>query len=324
MTVHARTARRDRAALARWQEAGHWRYPVCVPPENPMRSPFPLTLCVLLLVPALVAAQPPRTHQITIDDYFTQADIFQIALSPKASHVAYTEGRWQESTDDRKPELFTVPTKGGKPRRLTFDRASYRSPKWSPDERSIYVLANRKREGEKQPPYNGKAQVWRIAADGGEAKAMTTVEGGVEAFALGSDGETLYYMVHRTHVAAEWSALRKKFAHLEYGHGAGKVSAIWKLDLNTWRADKIVDDTRYIHEFAVSPDGKRIAMITAPDETVVSFEGRSRVDIHEGGKITPLPDTNWRGDGKITTKPDTWWGETTSPTPYFWLENLAW
>ena len=116
------------------------------------RSRGPL-LCLLLLVSAAPAnaEAPRRTHTITVDDYFDQATIFESVISPDGQHVAYTEGRWQKSTDDRKPDLWVVESKTGKVRRLTFDRAMDRLPQWSPDSRQIYFLSNCKRAGEKQP-----------------------------------------------------------------------------------------------------------------------------------------------------------------------------
>ena len=94
---------------------------------------FTVFLC--LFQPAALLAQAEKAKKtITIDDYFTQADIFDLAQGENA--VAYTEGRWQKSTDDRKTDLWIALT--GRPekdknesknRRLTFDRASYRSPK---------------------------------------------------------------------------------------------------------------------------------------------------------------------------------------------------
>ena len=79
-----------------------------------------LLLLVVFLRPYSVSGQAPTgKHTITIDDYFTQADLFGIAYSTK--YIAYTEGRWQESTDDRKTDLWVVPTAGGKSRRLTSE-----------------------------------------------------------------------------------------------------------------------------------------------------------------------------------------------------------
>jgi dipeptidyl aminopeptidase/acylaminoacyl peptidase len=271
----------------------------------------PATVVVLLAVASAPAQEARRSHDITIDDYFSQADIFEIALSPDGRNVAFTEGRWQQATDDRKTDLWVVDTTGRSPQRLTFDRASDRSPKWSADGKFVYFIGNRKREGEKRPPYDGKAQVWRLPPAGGDPLATTRAEGGVEAFDLSGNGQTLYYTVERDETDADWQALRQQFRDIDYGHGVRKVHEVWKLDLTTWRASKVIDDKRYIHDFSVSPDGRRIAMITTPDGKVVSFEGRSRVDIFDAstGRITPLPDQAFRAE---------------APSPYGWLEKLAW
>src|SRR6266545_942487 len=77
-------------------------------------------LLTLAPLPAQEAKAPPRDHTITIDDYFTQADLFAVAISPSGKYVAYTEGRWQQSTDDRKADLWVVESKTASPRRVTF------------------------------------------------------------------------------------------------------------------------------------------------------------------------------------------------------------
>src|SRR5438105_1535082 len=59
-----------------------------------------LLVGLLLLCPMPLFAQERAKRAITIDDYFTQADLFEVAYSGR--HIAYTEGRWKESTDDRK------------------------------------------------------------------------------------------------------------------------------------------------------------------------------------------------------------------------------
>jgi dipeptidyl aminopeptidase/acylaminoacyl peptidase len=276
-----------------------------------MHRPVPVLFSLLLLLSAVRAEAPQRTHDITVDDYFSVAILNDSALSPDGRHVAYTEGRWQKATDDRKADLWVVESRTGAVRRLTFDRAGDRAPKWSPDGRSIYFLGNRKREGDKRPPYDGKAQVWRVPVEGGEPVAVTRVEDGVQAFDLAPDGRALYYQTETEAIETPWKKLREQFKGIEYGHGVHKFSQVWKLDLETWRAEKLLDDRRVIKEFKVSPDGRRLALITAPDETVVSFEGRSRVDVYDAqtGKTRSLPDKPWRAD---------------APSPFGWLEMLAW
>ena len=55
----------------------------------------------------LRAAEP---HVVVVDDYFSLGLVAEIAISPKAQSVAYSEGRWQESTNDRKSDLWIAPT----------------------------------------------------------------------------------------------------------------------------------------------------------------------------------------------------------------------
>jgi dipeptidyl aminopeptidase/acylaminoacyl peptidase len=275
------------------------------------RRPAALTLVAWLLTATLHGQAPQRTHDITIDDYFTQADLFAAVISPSGNQVAYIEGRWQQSTDDRKTDLWVVDiAKGQPPRRLTFDRAGDRGPQWGPAV-SLYFLGNRKREGEKRPPYDGKTQVWRIPYTGGTPQAVTQVEGGVEMFAVAGDGRSLYYVTLAEHVDPQWKQLRQQFSQIEYGHGVDKLSVLWKLDLQTWRSEKVIDVKRVIREMALSRDGRRLAMITTPDDKVVSFEGRSRVDVLDlqTKKLLTLPDKAFRAD---------------MPSPYGWLEDLAW
>jgi dipeptidyl aminopeptidase/acylaminoacyl peptidase len=273
------------------------------------------SLLALALVCCLTAAahgEPPkRDHAITAEDYFSLSMLLQSALSPDGSHVAYTESRWHKDTDNRKADLWVVEVASKKVRRLTFAGGNDSSPRWSPDSKRIYFLGRRKREGEKQPPHNGTTQVWRIDRDAGTPFAVTRVSGGVVAFDLSSDGKQLFYQTDTSKTEGDWKKLREQFKSIQYGHGKPKVSEVWKLDLTTWRADKVVAANRNIREFKVAPDGKSVAMITTPDETVVTFEGRSRVDVFDLAtkKTATIPDKCFRAE---------------APSPYGWLETLAW
>jgi len=112
-------------------------------------------------------------------------------------------------------------------------------------------------------------------------------------------------------VSDDFKSLREDFSKLTYGKGVDTHTLVWKLDLDSWRAEKLVDDQRYIVDFAVSPDEQRIAMITRDSEPQIWNEGFSRVDIYDAGSrmVTTLDDSLWR---KAT------------PSPYGWLEGLSW
>ncbi len=122
---------------------------------------------------------------------------------------------------------------------------------------------------------------------------MTRVEGGVEGFDLAPAAGQLFYATETTTTdEGPFAGLVKQFPKVEYGHGVRKVSEVWRLDLTSWRADKAVAEKRYVREFAVTPDGKRIAMISALDDSVIRSEGESRVDVWDAGtgRVT-TPDT---------------------------------
>lgn len=143
---------------------------------------------------------------------------------------------------------------------------------------------------------------------------VTRVEAGVEAFELDPSGKNLqkhlFYLLHEEAVTDDFKGLRSKFKSLEYGHGINRRSQIWKLNLESDRAEKIVDAGRFIHEFSVSTTGK-IAMITAPDDKVATMEGQSTVDVYDPAtqKVSTIPTKVYRKD---------------TPSPYAWLEKVAW
>ena len=169
---------------------------------------------------------------------------------------------------------------------MTGDRANDRNPKWSHDGKAIYVLGNRK------SVTDGKTQIWMVPAASGFAasatpQAATRVEGGVVQFDYSPKSNALFYTIDATATDKDdFTALREKY-EAQYGHGTRKVSEVYRLDLQSWRAEKVVAEGRYIREFAVTQDGKRVAMITAPDDTVITSEGRARVDIWDAdtGKV---------------------------------------
>ncbi len=268
--------------------------------------------CILFLVltPAALAQSPVRTHDVTLDDYFTLAAITQISVSPTGQQVAFTEARWDKADNLRKSDLWIVST-GAKHelKRLTFDRANDRSAKWTEDGQTIYFIGNRRREGEKKPPYDGSSQVWRISIAGGDPVAVTRVAGGISGYDIANGGAQLYYSVDKTHHDSdEFAKLRSQYK-ADYGHGIRTVSEIHRLDTRTWHDEKVVDTTRYIREFVSTRDGSKIAMVTAFDDTVVKSEGESRVDIWESGKVVTPPTDPYRANAH---------------SPHAWLENLTW
>ena len=272
-----------------------------------MRPALPVLLVVALVGP--VTAQP---RPVTPADYASVATVNEVAVSPDGKLVAYTLATWDTKADNRRSDLWVVPTDGkGTPRRLTSDRANDRHPKWSADGKVLYVLGNRKKDGQKEPPYNGSSQVWAVAVEEKAAPAaVTRVPGGVAHFDYAPEADALYFTTDAEVTDGDpFLDLRQKYAGLDYGHGRRKVSEVHRQKVGG-TAEKVLADGRYVRDFAATRDGKRLALITAPDDSVIRSEGDSRVDVWEAdsGKATPT-DQSWRkGVG----------------SPWPWLESITW
>ncbi len=257
------------------------------------------------------AVETVRDHDIVPKDYFTIGTINALEVSPAGRYAAYVESRWGRGKEGRKNDLWIVNLETSERLRLTFDGFGAAHPAFSPDGKWIYFTGRSRRKVEEKPPHDGSTQVWRIAPEGGGLFPVTRVKGGVKAFDLAKDGRSLYYIASKEVYADEWKALRKEYSRLEYGHGLSKLDAIWKLDLEGWRSEKILDAERVIHEMALSPDGGKIALITTRDNELIFKEGWSQVEVLDidSGEVEEATSPAWRDD---------------HPSPFGWLEGLAW
>ena len=275
------------------------------------------TLALVLLAaltlagPSTAEEPPPRDHDITLDDYFGLAYVRELAVSPDGSRVAYTEDRWEAEDERQNRDLWLLDVATRSRQRLTFDKSRDRQPAWSPDGAWIYFASNVELPGEQHPPHDGTKQIWRVSPSGGAPQAVTRIDDGIDLFDLSDDGKALYYTVRVEQVDNEWKDLREKYDELEYGHGVTEFSELWVLDLESWRAKKLVDDRRVIVAFEASPDRRRIAMLTTPDEELIHKEGWSRVDLYDAPTAAL----------SIVT-PDGW--RAVHPSPFGWLNQVTW
>jgi len=277
----------------------------------------PLFLAAIIVGSLFLLSSEPllsgeqRDHEIVPEDYFGLGTIFACAVSPTGQYAAYVESRWGEGKEGRKNDLWCVDFSTKKRVRLTFDGFGASHPVWAPQDGWIYFLGRQKRSGEEKPPYDGKTQVFRISPLGGEPFPVTRVKGGIRHFDLARDGTCLFYTTTKKVYADQWKSLRKQYSDLEYGHGITTMNAIWKLDLEGWRAEKICKADRVIHEMALSPDKKRIALITTDDNELIVKEGWSRLEVFDIEKesFETLTGSDWRQG---------------HPTPFGWLHDLAW
>ncbi len=107
-----------------------------------------LLMAGLLAAPAAMAAP---SHQITVDDFFSIANMGSVVISPDGNHALWLESRWDKELDKSQADLWQIDLQNRAPVRLTFTDESESRPVWSPNGQFIYYIGKEKREGAKAP-----------------------------------------------------------------------------------------------------------------------------------------------------------------------------
>lgn len=279
-------------------------------PEKILHQTKSFTLPILVLYQAVFCTEVSKKN-IEIEDYFSQSWISSSLISPDGKYVAYLERRWNKEKDKRDTDLWVVSVKNKDPYRLTFDGKYKEQVQWSPDSDFIYYKASHNRSKEEHPPYNGTSQVWKISLTGSIAAPITQVKKGIGFFQLSKNGRSIYYTTKKKSVSNDWKELKEEFSELGYGHGVVKFSKVWKLNLKTWRTSKLIDNNRVFTDIAVSPNENYCAVVSKPDETLLSGEGWSYIEVHDliSKESTVVTPDGWRAS---------------HPAPHGWLDNLEW
>ena len=141
---------------------------------------------ILAIVPTALLADAKRP--ITEKDLLKFVWIGDTQVSPDGSQVVFVRVTVNEDKDRYETSLFIVPTNGSsEPRPFTsgpFDA----SPRWSPDGRTLAFVRAAEKDGKPDQP-----QIYLMAANGGEARALTDVAKGAGSPRWSPDGKTIAF-----------------------------------------------------------------------------------------------------------------------------------
>src|SRR3989440_1735832 len=149
---------------------------------------------------------------ITAEDLFRMRFPAEPQLAPDGSAVVFVLTEIDREKNRYVSHLWLVallPEPGLQPpRQLTFAPARDRSPRWSPDGRAVYFVSDR----------GDTSQLWVLPLDGGEPRALTSLEEGALSEPLPSpDGKQVAFL-YRAKPAAE----RKKAQEEREKSGASR------------------------------------------------------------------------------------------------------
>src|SRR3972149_3387708 len=103
--------------------------------------------------------------------------------SPDGKTVVFVRRTTDLEANKGRTDLWLVNADGAALRRLTTHPDADHSPRWTLDGKTIYFLSTR----------SGSPQIWRIAADGGEAQQVTKEPLDVGSFVLSRDGSRIAF-----------------------------------------------------------------------------------------------------------------------------------
>lgn len=176
-------------------------------------------------------------------------------LSPDQTRVVYYVAKIEAADDKEYSTIFTLDRASSNSRQLTNGRAKDTIPVWSPDGNSIAFVSDR----------SGKAQLYLLPVDGGEARQLTQHERGIGigGFAWSPDGNSIAYCAAPNPEPPNLSREPYRVDRVVYrfdaiGYLDDQVQDIFLLDLESGQARQLTDDRSNNINPRWSPDGATI------------------------------------------------------------------
>jgi dipeptidyl aminopeptidase/acylaminoacyl peptidase len=223
--------------------------------------------CAVAFTVALPNAAGQRL--ITETDLYKFTWIADPQISPDGSTVAFVRVVVNGKENRYESSLYTVPTSGSEaPRRLTAGTRDV-SPRWSPDAGRIAFLRTpaSQSSGSDNAGKQQTSQVYLLQMDGGEARPLTDMSGGVTALAWSPDGKTIAFNAMK---GREGQTVRDGQAgrdRQDGREGQDEKSDVQVITRAVYRANgnpTYVDNERHSHIFTVRApadgDDKPVAM----------------------------------------------------------------
>jgi dipeptidyl aminopeptidase/acylaminoacyl peptidase len=143
---------------------------------------------VALVVFALAAPRAADRRGITETDLLTFTWIADPQISPDGTTVAFVRVSVNEKENRYETSIFVVPTSGAEPPRRLTSGIRDTSPRWAPDGKRLALVRSIEKDGKPQP-----SQIYLLAMDGGEARALTDLSTAASAPVWSPDGKTIAF-----------------------------------------------------------------------------------------------------------------------------------
>jgi dipeptidyl aminopeptidase/acylaminoacyl peptidase len=217
-------------------------------------------------------ASAAGARPLRVEDIHTLSRVGGPRISPDGKWVAFTVARSDVAKNQMVTNIWMVATGGGNPQQLTFGEAGANVDiRWSPDSRALYFVSTRLED---------TRQIFKLSLSGGEAKPITKLPTGVDAYVLSPDGKTILVTASAFRDCTDMACNEK--AQKARKENPVKSRMITQIPFRRW--DEWVDG-RYNHIFAVSADGGEARDLTPGnvDSPIWTEDGSEEVAISPDG-----------------------------------------
>src|SRR5262245_43765579 len=230
---------------------------------------------VLVALALLAGPASAQKRAITFEDFIG----LKVVGDPQAAHggrwVAYTVNSISLQDNRGTTRIWLADLARGQTRALPAGPGNDRSPRWSPDGKTLAFISTRQ----------GGSQIWSLSLSGGEAQKVTSLADGVNEFSWLPDGKG-FLAVSDIKWPAEQEIDRRNgefgtdgriWTDLFFRHWdefrAGRRQHLFKVELAGGAARDLTPVDRDAPpignggdgDFAASPDGREIAVVMPAD-----------------------------------------------------------
>ena len=268
-----------------------------------LRTRFFVVASLCLTVTLASAQKSP----LTLDEFFNSVSFDSVSISPDGHSVVIGDNHpdWEQNIFRR--DLYLYRDAAEPSLRQLTQSGHDGDPQWSPDGRWIAFLSERKVSASKGAAKDDDdaeskdkevAQLYLIAADGGEAFPATEGDEDAHSFAWSPDSRSLYYATRIPWTKTQKDAYKKEWKDVIQYRNSERGDEIFSLSLADILAGHAAKGTKHeadsaeaagtpgakslarsdfhVDRLAVSPDGKRLAFntssISSREEIISEFE----------------------------------------------------
>ena len=256
-------------------------------------------LFVALLVTAAGAAAGQERKVVDPVDLVNLKHVSDARISPDGSLIAYVVHTPVAVPAPPSSHIWLVSTDGKSPARLfVAGNGEDTSPRWSPDGRSLAFLSDRENPFEKDKSFHFSVtgaedrkdmqapdkkpggtdgtdakhtpQIWLIALQGGEARPLTNIYGGVKSFEWSKEGKALGFIRTDQDTKEETDRKNRKEDHLEVNKDY-KYDRLWVYTFANEQARLVTKTDANVDTFDWSPDGTRFLARVSPTPRIDDY-----------------------------------------------------